>query len=804
MESAKDDTAAAPNGTESPASSDVKTEAKREADKVKGAILSRAKDKLKPILENIGTSVAISLAFVIIKGLLDYNDVNYLSWENGIGIPDTLTIGGFVSWFTYATFFTLWWIILTASSIILIPVGVIIFILVGLWFLVEELPQAVERAGYFSSILFVLSLVLYTGGSYFAFQNLGRTYGGVITAVAGFLYFWFMQKPLQSVFPFLEHGPAFETDIWKIVGFIVKGLLHLVWFVLSGLKATLSYLTDTVIGRWLDQLKFVGFGTIVIVLILLTAIGLICYYLIYKPYGAQIYRDLLEENNMYMLVGCLLGLLTMVYFAGLAFSAPGWFPRAALFTFFLILSFFCFKIAKSEGAAQNNAIVFACLVLPVIPIFALLFKTANMYVHFLSLIIYATVAVVVIFLNPGGMIDSEAYDSGQIYFVTMLCALALVAVVLNVDFYQEDWGGFVTKFGLSLLSFFILAFGVTMVVNLFKSGQGKAPETIVLLLVVFCAAAFLIFIFFKDTKFRELISFLDYFGTANLLIRTLMVIPCLIADLFAFFAQEWAGWLLLIVELFLIVWYLFLAKPTYSKVRAFPNGLLLQGDPISLRKPNVFKVEHYTYSYALSFWINLKPVRPDETPLATEFVNIVSYGSRPAIQYNASTNTLRVTMQTGAAKEVTVPGDDYHMASLFNSVKEMVGQKPDTQVVKTASNVDVLVADIPNVDLQKWSHFVFYYNDGSLNIFQNGDLITSVRVAATNEASSILVGQDGGNKGQLCSLFFFQNKKDAKDALFLGGEAIAPEKIKSLYHDFKNRTPPVVNQVFKVETELQR
>jgi len=137
---------------------------------------------------------------------------------------------------------------------------------------------------------------------------------------------------------------------------------------------------------------------------------------------------------------------------------------------------------------------------------------------------------------------------------------------------------------------------------------------------------------------------------------------------------------------------------------------------------------------------------------------------------------------------------------LFNAAKEFLGEKPATQIVKTEEDVDVLVADIPNVDLQKWTHFVFYYNDGKLNIFQNGSLIKSVKAAATNASAPVVVGDDKGNRGQLCSLFFFQNKKDASDALFLGGEAITPDKIRSLYLDFKDRSPPIVDRVFNVET----
>jgi hypothetical protein len=436
-------------------------------------------------------------------------------------------------------------------------------------------------------------------------------------------------------------------------------------------------------------------------------------------------------------------------------------------------------------------------VLPVIPIFVLLFRTSSWIVHLLSLLVYAVIAFVVIVLNPGGMLKTQNYDSGQVFIVTLLCAFALAAIVLNIDFVKADWGNYITNIGVLVMSVAMLAVGVTMAVNLFKTGQGT--QAILLLGILIVAFAVLIFYLFKDVKFRELISYVDYFSKFNLFLKILALIPCLLADVFSFYAADWAGWILLLTELLLVAWYLYLSKPVYSAVRSSPNGQEIVRAPVTLSKPLVVPVPLYTYSYALSFWINLKPMNSEEYPTATEFVNIVSYGGRPAISYNASTNTMRVTMQAGKSKEVLIPGEDYRTAALFNATKEFIGEMPDTQVVKTNENVDVLVADFQTVDLQKWTHFVFYYNDGKLNIFKNGQLEKTVRAAANNTPAPIVVGDERGNKGQLCSLFFFQSKKDANDALFLGGEAITSDKIKSMYMDFKDRSPPVIEQVFKVE-----
>lgn len=672
---------------------------------------------------------------------------------------------------------------------------------IGLW------PTSSPRfsLGAFVSALGVIAIVLIYHFVPQALQGSQTGWFYSIMTILTFLIFYFVKTPAENTFPFLAYGPS-AGDLTRNYAsgfeYIFQGVIHLVWSVLSMIKGGVQYFINYTIGEWIDKIRHLSTTELLGGGILLLVVVLVGYFGIYKANGDKISSWLSSQNTMYVLAGCLLGFLVLVYFVGQFFENKSWFPRAALFAFGILLSLSTFQISKADSfEGKSNAIVFAALVLPVIPIFVLLFRHSSWFVHIVCLIAYATIAFIVLVMNPGGILPSESYDSGQVYMVTILCALALVAIVLNMDFLQEDWGEFITKFGIGMVSLCVIAFGVTMVVNLFKSGEGNAPQTILLLGIVVVAAAFLIFYLFKDVKFRDLISYVDYFSKFNLFLKTMSVIPCLIADVFSFFAKEWAGWLLLIVELLLIVWYLFLSKPAYSAIRSNPNGQELVREPITLSKPQVIPVAEFTYSYAVSFWLKLKPMNTEVHPTATEFVNLVSYGSRPAISYNASTNTIRVTMKAGKSKEIVVPGDDYRSTSLLNAAKEFLGQAPDTQIVETTEDVDVLVADFKDVDLQKWSHFVFYYNDGKLNIFQNGDLVKTVRAAATNVAAPIVVGDEKGNKGEVCSLFFFQNKKVANDALFLGGEAITPDKIKSLYLDFKDRSPPIIDRIFKVETK---
>jgi hypothetical protein len=128
----------------------------------------------------------------------------------------------------------------------------------------------------------------------------------------------------------------------------------------------------------------------------------------------------------------------------------------------------------------------------------------------------------------------------------------------------------------------------------------------------------------------------------------------------------------------------------------------------------------------------------------------MDYGGKPAVVYNAAINTLRISM-------------------------------------KDEQGDNILVTDIPDVPLQKWNYFVFYYNNESLDVFCNAKLITSFSIVPKLEDQVVTIGNAGGNRGKLANLEFEQGSDDPttpqKDAATL-------TKIQKVYKRHRNQDPP--------------
>jgi hypothetical protein len=94
-------------------------------------------------------------------------------------------------------------------------------------------------------------------------------------------------------------------------------------------------------------------------------------------------------------------------------------------------------------------------------------------------------------------------------------------------------------------------------------------------------------------------------------------------------------------------------------------------------------------------------------------------------------------------------------------------------------NGDLIVYTKTNVLLQKWNHVVINYNGGTLDVFYNGELVKSVYdVVPYMEYDALVVGQENGIYGQLCSLNYFNKNLNLSQVYYL-------------YHLVKNRDPPI-------------
>ena len=81
--------------------------------------------------------------------------------------------------------------------------------------------------------------------------------------------------------------------------------------------------------------------------------------------------------------------------------------------------------------------------------------------------------------------------------------------------------------------------------------------------------------------------------------------------------------------------------------------------------------------------------------------------------------------------------------------------------------------------LQKW-HNDLNYVGGTIDVFLNGKLVGSVgRMAPYKTFNNLIVGQDKGNSGYICSVVYYPNY-------------ISNSKISLNYNYLKKKNPPII------------
>jgi hypothetical protein len=215
----------------------------------------------------------------------------------------------------------------------------------------------------------------------------------------------------------------------------------------------------------------------------------------------------------------------------------------------------------------------------------------------------------------------------------------------------------------------------------------------------------------------------------------LLYLPCLFINLIDWFKKELeittkTTWIILVILLILIG--LKSLIPILLNKLIVTNGITLLDKPEQLNKQYTvgsFETLHNgnhkkNYNYSLSFWVWLNSVPPNTRKSYTKFTNILNFQDNPSIKYNALENILQFTCNPSENKSID----------------------------KT-----IILHEINNVPLQKWNNIVINYDKGTMDIFMNGELVSSnpnIAPFLTNEL--ITIGEDKGLEGRITNIVYFR------------------------------------------------
>ena len=255
----------------------------------------------------------------------------------------------------------------------------------------------------------------------------------------------------------------------------------------------------------------------------------------------------------------------------------------------------------------------------------------------------------------------------------------------------------------------------------------------------------------------------------SLLMNLLFYIPCIFGDIMEKASSEYnvttkGSVIALVISILIIVSYFVLPKLT-QKVQ-LRGGKQLVNKPVYTDQ--LYSLGNYIqlngsdqidYQYAISFWVFIDAAPPSTSAAYSKYTSLLNFGFKPNVMYNAEKNTLIViTQQKFNNKTVSnelVDIDDKNKKIIYRNDKFL---------------------------LQKWNTIIINYTGGTMDVFLNGDLVSSAKnILPYSTLDSLTIGEDAGIKGGICNVIYYNKALDAMN-------------IKGLYNQSKGDSPPVLRE----------
>ena len=253
----------------------------------------------------------------------------------------------------------------------------------------------------------------------------------------------------------------------------------------------------------------------------------------------------------------------------------------------------------------------------------------------------------------------------------------------------------------------------------------------------------------------------------SLLINILLYIPCIFSDLMDKATEEYNATtknsvIALVIAVLIIVSYFVL--PNFSKKVQLRGGKQLVNKPVYTDK--LYPLANYVqlngsdkidYQYAISFWTFIDAAPPSTSAAYSKYTSLLNFGYKPNIMYNAEKNTLIVIAQQKHANKT----ESNELLDLDDKNKRVI-YKNDAFL------------------LQKWNNIIINYSGATMDVFLNGELVSSAsNIIPYSTLDSLTIGEDDGIKGGICNVIYYNKALDSMT-------------IKGLYNQSKGLNPPII------------
>jgi len=247
----------------------------------------------------------------------------------------------------------------------------------------------------------------------------------------------------------------------------------------------------------------------------------------------------------------------------------------------------------------------------------------------------------------------------------------------------------------------------------------------------------------------------------------LFYIPCIFGDLMGKVTSEYnattkTSLITLVIGILIIVSYFVL--PTITNKVQLRGGKQLVNKPVYTDQ--LYSLGNYIqlngsdnidYQYAISFWAFVDSAPPSTSSSYSKYTSLLNFGFKPNVMYNAEKNTLIVITQQKFANKTSsnelIDIDDKNKRIIYENDKFL---------------------------LQKWNNIIINYSGGTMDVFLNGELVSSAKnIIPYTTFDTLTIGEENGIKGGICNVVYYNS-------------ALNSMKIKGIYNESKGSTPPVL------------
>jgi hypothetical protein len=160
-------------------------------------------------------------------------------------------------------------------------------------------------------------------------------------------------------------------------------------------------------------------------------------------------------------------------------------------------------------------------------------------------------------------------------------------------------------------------------------------------------------------------------------------------------------------------------------------------DKSMVRIVNYIKPNMNAYRYSISFWLYINSTNE----MTNKYISLLNYSNNPNIMYNPASHDFIVAVAENAEVSSQVDFDAKNINTDPGSFNTIYSDK--------------------NMPLQKWNNFVINYDAGTIDIFYNGELVSSTNQVLPNLVhNAFKVGSPGGISAGICNLVYYRHPLD--------------------------------------------